>query len=174
MVEISYDTEELKNRILGISREYHYVCLAEAVAEIYKEIPGSAVENIMAGSGPIEKRRYKVKIEGVPINCNYAYSDSNNHLLKGDGLIETPDGTYHAVVWITIKTDNDGGGTRLIKVSLDVYGDRGDMTGNLADRFLKGVLIEGLSLYQNCSDTELQDSVDALWEGMQEYIAMRD
>jgi len=164
MISLSYNKNELKSRIYDASEEYRSVCLIEAIADIFSEMSEGLIENIVENSEQTTMAYYKVEVEGETVDCNFAYASGDELILKGSGQIETPDGTYHVDVWISIKADNEGGGVRLRKVSLDLFDDVANLPGIRTNHSVKGNIIEGLSCFVDCSDTELQDIVDSLWK----------
>ena len=174
MIELSSNKKELKNKIYDAFEGYHRDCRIEALEEIIKESFEAMIEIFRDEFTLVERIRYHPKVEGETINCHYAYSVDDAHILRGEELIEKHGEKYHATVWIKIKVDSDGGNIRLMKVSLDLYNDVYNLTGLESDRSVKGNMIEGLSYYVDCEDTELQNIVDSLWEYMQEHISNRD
>ena len=167
MISLSYNKEELKDDIYDVFEKYHTICVIEALAEVFNEITEAAIENIKESSEPTEMAYYKVEVGGETINCNFAYASGDELILRGSGRIKTPDETYHVDVWISVKANNDGGGVRLRKVSLDLFDDRTNLTGIRTNHSVKGNVIEGLSCFVDCCDAELQNIVDSLWKDLQ-------
>jgi len=172
MIKLSCDTEELKNRIYGLSSDYKHICLVKAVSEILGDISRGLVIENSAVSEEMNRILYRVDIEGETVCCNYAYSYDGGHMLRGNGLIETADGIFHVDVWIKIRENKEG--SRIEKVSIDLFNDRINMTGVRSSSHIRGNIIEGLSFYTDCMDTELQNIVDALWGEIKEYISGDD
>jgi len=168
MIFLSNSTEKLKSRIYDVSEEYQTICLFETLAEIFSDMSEATIDLLKERSDPIGGTPYTVEVEGKTINCNYINAHDSLHFLKGDERIETPDGTYHVDVRITVNSDVRIGGARIIKVSLDLFNDMTNLTGIGSKYFTKGNLINGLSFYVDCYEAELQGVVDSLWKKVRE------
>ena len=167
MMELSYNIEELINKIYDVSEGYHPVCLVEAITEIFDEMSEKLVERTFEDPELMKKIHYRIVVEGEKIDCNYVYTKGGIHLLKGAGRIEMPDGVYHVDVWISVKADEDN--AHLTKVSIDLFGDAADLMGVGSKCSAKGAIIEGLSSYLDCKDIELQNVVDILWGELRKF-----
>jgi len=170
MIEISYNTKELKNEIRNIAEEYDMVCLIEAIGEISKEMLDFVVEVAEENSEPKKKIDYSVSIEGERIECGYINTARISRTVSGEGYVGTPDGTYRIGVVILIKLDSNGHDAHIKNVSLDAFNctNQGNVKVNYS---IEKDLLGGISVYTEGFENELQKVIDDAWADIQKSIA---
>jgi len=170
MIEISYNSKELKNEIRNIAEGYETICLIEAIGEISKEMLDFIVEVTEENSEPKKKIDYVVSIGGEAIECNYINTSRVSRTVSGEGYVGTPDGTYRIGVTILIKLDSHGHDAHIKKVSLDAFNctDPGDVKVNYS---IEKDLLGGISVYADGFETGLQKIINDAWEDIRKRVA---
>jgi len=174
MIELSYDTKELTERIQILSEGYHQVCLIDAIAEISKEIYDAMITVMDESFCPMKTPEYKVKIEGQLIECRRTNTASNMRTLSGESWIETPNGWCHFEVVILVKLDYNGDEAHVKKVSLDVSEGTDELEEIQVCYSAEKDLLGGVSVNDDDCTAEIQKAIDTAWSDIQKHMAKRN
>jgi hypothetical protein len=174
MIEISYDTKELKSRIYNEADCYDLTCLIKAIAEIAGDMFDALCESIEENSESVKDIEYAVSIEGENIECNYVNTTINARTLSGTRWIETPNGPYCVSVGILIKLDTRRQDAHIKRVSLDVCSDSDDLKELEIKYSIERDLSGGISVNDDSCMAEVQKIVDEAWNKIMENETKRN
>jgi len=173
MIELSYNTEELVDKIFEISEGYPRVCFIQALADIFKDLFRVEVWETTDNAGPDKTMEYKATIGGNLIRCNFCNSSPDMRTRSGEGRIETSNGAYIVKMGVLIKLDEFGKEAHMKKVSLDVLDVSGSTKGVGINYSLKRDLLGGVSTRSGDSEAEFQRIIDGMWKEIMELKAER-
>jgi len=174
MIELSYDTKELTERIQILSESYHQACLIDAIAEISKEIYGMMITIMDESFCPMKTPEYKVEIEGQTIECKRTNTASNMRTLSGESWIKTPNGWFYFKMVILVKLDYKGDEAHVKKVSLDVSEGTDELEEIRVCYSAEKDLLGGVSVNDDNCAAEIQKAIDVAWSMIQKHMAKRN
>jgi len=94
MIELSYNAEELMDKIYEISENHPRACFVDAITDMLKDALRVQKETKMSNSMPMERKEYQMKceveIEGKAIYCHYVNASCEASTRSGEARIVTP------------------------------------------------------------------------------------